>query len=165
MKKIYLLPFLFLFYSCNSSSNNNQALQNRIDSLESRLADSYKPGFGEFMSSIQAHHAKLWFAGKNLNWKLADFEVHEIIENVDDIKKYETERSESQMIGIIKPALDSVNNAIQKKDSVLFKRSFTLLTNTCNECHHEADFGFNVVKIPDRQTFRNQDFKIHNNNP
>ena len=35
------------------------------------------PGFEEFMSNIQAHHAKLWFAGQNHNWKLADFEIHE----------------------------------------------------------------------------------------
>jgi len=49
---------------------------------------SYKPGFGEFMGGIQVHHEKLWFAGTNQNWKLAGFEIHEIKESMDDIRKY-----------------------------------------------------------------------------
>ena len=112
------------------------------------------------MSGIQAHHSKLWFAGQNENWKLADFEVHEIMEAIEDIQKFQTERKESQMIGMINPALDSINNAIQQKNSTLFKSSYILLTNTCNNCHRSANFEFNVVKIPDTQPFSNQDFKI-----
>ncbi len=132
-----------------------------MDSLESKLADTYKPGFGEFMSSIQAHHAKLWFAGQNENWQLCDFEIHEIMENIEDIKKYETDRKESQLIDMINPAIDTLNAAIQRKDPVLFKNSFVLLTNTCNNCHKAVQFGFNVVKIPETQTFSNQDFKLN----
>ncbi len=127
--------------------------------MESRLAETYTPGFGEFMSSIQVHHAKLWFAGQNENWKLADFEIHEIKETIDAIRKYETERPESQKTGMLQPALDSVNNAIQQKNISLFKSSYTLLTNTCNNCHRETDFEFNVVKIPEIPPFSNQDFK------
>jgi hypothetical protein len=145
--------------ACNSSSNNKQALQNRVDSLEKKITDAYKPGFGEFMSSIQVHHAKLWFAVQDQNWKLADFEIHEIMETVDNIQKYETERKESQQISMLSPALDSVNNAIKQKNPVQFKNSFVLLTSTCNNCHHAVQFEFNVVKIPDGPPFTNQDFK------
>lgn len=158
------LTFSFLFLiliACNRQTDNTtEFLQNRIDSLENKLADTYKPGFGEFMSNIQAHHSKLWFAGQNENWKLADFEVHEIMETLEGIQKFQTERKESKMIGMINPALDSVNIAIQEENPALFKSSYVLLTNTCNNCHRAADFDFNVVKIPDTQTFSNQDFKI-----
>ncbi|MBO9531092.1 MAG: hypothetical protein J7514_15265, partial [Acinetobacter oleivorans] len=71
-------------------------MQNRIDSLQSQLEHSYKPGFGDFMGRIQVHHNKLWFAGQNQNWKLADFEIHEISEAVSDIQKYQAHRKESQ---------------------------------------------------------------------
>ena len=114
------------------------------------------------MSSIQVHHSKLWFAGQNQNWKLADFEVHEIMEAIEDIQKFQTERKESQLIKMINPALDSINYAIQQKNPALFKSSFTFLTNTCNGCHHAANFEFNVVKIPDSQPFSNQDLKLQN---
>lgn len=161
MRQMLLVTLLFGLFACNQETENTKVLQNRIDSLENKLADTYKPGFGEFMSGIQAHHSKLWFAGQNENWKLADFEVHEIIEAIEDIQKFQTERKESQMIGMINPALDSMNNAIQQKNSTLFKSSYILLTNTCNNCHRAADFEFNVVKIPDTQPFSNQDFQIN----
>ena len=141
-------------------SNNSAGMQKKLDSLERRVADSYKPGFGEFMSNIQVHHAKLWFAGKNQNWQLADFEVHEIMEALENIQKYQTERQESKMIPMLNPALDSVNNAIKEKNVMLFNNSFILLTKTCNDCHNAANFGFNVVTIPVSPPFSNQDFKV-----
>lgn len=160
MKYFFSPLIIFVFTSCTQQKDNTVILQNRIDSLKHELADTYKPGFGEFMSSVQVHHAKLWFAGQNQNWKLADFEIHEMMEAIDNIQKYQTERKESKQITMINPALDSVNAAIEKKDPSLFKSSFILMTNTCNNCHHAVDFGFNVVKIPDTAPFSNQDFKV-----
>jgi hypothetical protein len=156
-------PFTLLIFAaiaCNQPPDTDRVLQNRVDTLENELAKAYKPGFGEFMTSIQAHHAKLWWAGQNQNWPLADFEVREIMESVADIQQYETERKESQLIGMIDPAIDSVNSAIQQKNPGLFKSSFVLLTTTCNNCHRAVNFEFNVVKIPDASTFSNQDFRV-----
>ena len=39
------------------------------------------------MTYIQIHHSKLWFAGKNQNWELAKFELDEISETIEAIKK------------------------------------------------------------------------------
>jgi|SRR5436190_5266592 len=155
----YFLVIIIVSSSCNQQAQRTGALQSRIDSLEKKLATTYKPGFGEFMSSIQVHHAKLWFAGKNKNWELADFEIHEIGETLDAIKEYQNEREESKKVDMLKPALDAVNDAIQKKDSSLFNSSYLLLTSTCNNCHKAVNFGFNVVKIPDTAPFSNQAFK------
>src|SRR4030095_17053317 len=107
MKQTILLLVTFGLFSCNQQSDTDKikVLQTRIDSLENMLNDTYKPGFGEFMSSIQVHHNKLWFAGQNDNWKLADFEVNEIKETVEAIEKYQTKREESKMINMLKPAL------------------------------------------------------------
>lgn len=157
MKSILVLLFLAAFSGCNNSGNKQ--LENRIDSLEKKVADGYKPGLGEFMSAIQIHHAKLWFAGTNENWDLADFEIHEIMESIDDIKKYETDRVEVKAIPMIEPALDSVSAAIQQKNSTKFKNSFVLLTNTCNNCHKAVNYSFNNVKIPDTPPFSNQLFQ------
>jgi len=143
--------------SCQQSKQN--ALQQKVDSLEKKLANTYKPGFGEFMSSIQVHHAKLWFAGQNQNWELADFEMHEIAEAIDAIKEYQTEREESKKVDMLKPSLDAVKDAIDKKDPVLFNSSYLLLTSTCNNCHKAVNFGFNVVKVPETPPFSNQAFK------
>jgi len=145
-------------FACNEKANNLQVLQNRIDSLQT---NAYKPGFGDFMGSIQIHHAKLWFAGQSQNWKLADFEIHEIKENLADIKKYCKERSESKSIGTINESLEEVNNAILQKDQALFEKSYMNLTNSCNACHQATNHGFNVIKTPTNPPFSNQDFKIN----
>jgi len=110
-----LATVLLAFWSCSNPDANTNALQAKVDSLNKQVAQIYKPGLGEFMLGIQIHHAKLYFAGKNQNWKLADFEMGEIKEAVDDIKKYCTDRPEVKSLSILYPALDSVNNAIKLK--------------------------------------------------
>ena len=155
-------PLLFVFVAlnaCKQQSNNSSKLQAQIDSLKAKLNDTYKPGFGEFMSGIQVHHNKLWFAGQAQNWKLADFEIHEIKEAVDNVEKFQTERKESKQIPMIKPALDSVESAINQQNSAAFKSSYIVLTNTCNNCHRATNFEFNEVKIPDNPPFSNQVFR------
>lgn len=159
LEPLALLCSLLFIFSCNEKSNNNQQLQARVDSLEKKLENTYKPGLGEFMSGIQVHHAKLWFAGQNENWQLADFELHEIMEALDDIKTFNTDRPEIKSLQMIYAPLDSLNKSVQQKNLSSFKSNFTLLTTTCNNCHRDTDHGFNVIRIPDTPPFSNQDFK------
>ena len=99
MKKISLLFLISVaIFSCSQDSNTNENLQTQIDSLQSQINNAYKPGLGEFMSGIQVHHEKLWFAGTAQNWRLADFEIHEIMEAVDDIKTYASDRPEVKIL-------------------------------------------------------------------
>jgi len=145
--------------ACNNQANDT-ALQAQVDSLNKQLAQTYKPGLGEFMMGIQVHHAKIWFAGKNQNWGLADFEVGEIKETLEDVKKYCTDRPEIKSLPILYPALDSVSNAIKAKNLKLFETSFVFLTNSCNSCHQSTHHKFNVIKIPETPPFTNQEFKV-----
>ena len=158
VKPLAIFFLLLMVLSCNQKSNSNQELQNRIDSLEEKLSATYKPGLGEFMSGIQVHHAKLWFAGQNQNWELADFELHEIMEALDDIKTFNTDRPEIKSLPMIYAPLDSINKSVQQKNLSSFKTNFVLLTTTCNNCHRNTNHGFNIVKIPDTPPFSNQDF-------
>lgn len=161
MKSSFLLPIILVsIFSCRQPSGHELQLQNRIDSLELKLSSTYKPGFGEFMSAVQSHHAKLWFAGKNENWALADFEIHEIMEALDGITKYQSGRKESKLLPMLDPVLDSMNNAITQKNPLAFEKTYNLLTATCNKCHQATEFGFNVVKIPDQPAFSNQSFQV-----
>ena len=79
---------LLLLSACNQPATDTARLQAQIDSLQQKLANTYKPGLGEFMSGIQVHHEKLWFAGTAENWDLSDFETKEIRESLDDIESY-----------------------------------------------------------------------------
>lgn len=160
MKRFLGVVAVATLLSCQQKTSNIQDLQSRIDSLAEKIDNAYKPGFGEFMSSIQAHHSKLWFAAQNENWQLADFEVHEIMEAVEDIGVYQAEREESKLIDMIEQPLDSVNRAIAQQNKALFSTAYMSLTNTCNSCHRATHFEFNIVKVPDSQPFSNQEFKL-----
>lgn len=149
---VLLIACAYLLVACNNATTHPPVK----DSTKTLAA--YKPGFGEFMSGIQVHHAKLWFAGINQNWPLADFEINEIKESIDDLKLYQQERTETKHLNMIDGPLDSVATSISNKDEAGFKKNFLLLTNTCNNCHHEVNFEFNKVKIPDTPPFSNQDF-------
>lgn len=157
MKQASLLLFIpALLIACSNPSN--ASLQARVDSLEKKIAFSYKPGLGEFMSSMQVHHAKLWFAGQNENWKLADFEINEIREALDDIPKFCIDRPEVKSIGIVLGPVDSISKAIEQKNAGGFKNNYVLLTNTCNNCHRETEHEFNVITIPTTPPVSNQKF-------
>ena len=152
------IVIISLLASCNQDSHAKQ-MQTKIDSLQQQLSRTYKSGLGEFMLGIQLHHAKLWFAGQNQNWALADFEIHEIKESLDDINEFCQDRPEVKAIGMINAPIDSVINSVQQKNIQSFKNSFILLTNTCNSCHKSTDHGFNIVTIPTNLPVVNQDFK------
>jgi len=146
--------------ACKQPEDNSAKLQAQVNELQKQLAETYRPGFGEFMNSIQIHHNKLYFAGENQNWQLADFEVKEIIESLENIPKYCADREEAKFLTMLQPAIDSVNKAISQKSSTLFKSSFVVLTKTCNNCHRATNHAFNVVKVPEVPPFSNQDFKV-----
>lgn len=160
MKRIIFVTSFITLAACNNTYVPNKDLQSQIDSLQTQINNAYKPGLGEFMSEIQVHHEKLWFAGTAQNWRLADFEIHEIMEAVDDIKTYTSDRPEVKYIDMLQIPIDSLNSSIQQKNEPMFKQSFVLLTNTCNNCHTEVNYSFNKVKIPDTPPFSNQVFKI-----
>ncbi|MFI5140016.1 MAG: hypothetical protein ACHQIM_19510 [Sphingobacteriales bacterium] len=158
-KSVLIILVLGMLAACSNQANNT-ALQAKVDSLGKQLAGTYKPGLGEFMTDIQVHHAKLWFAGKNKNWELAGFEIGEIHESVDYIKRYCTDRPEIKSLPMLYPAIDSVNNAVKLKNPERFQASFAVLTSTCNSCHLTTNHAFNVIKIPDTPPFSNQEFKV-----
>ena len=162
MKHLILLALLvvisvFFFSSCNN--NKAERMQNEIDSLKTEMEDSYKPGLGEFMLTEQMHHSKLWFAGINENWDLANFELGEIKETFDNAVKFLPERKETKGIPMIYPALDSLQTSINKQDIKKFTKDFKVLTETCNECHQAVHFQFNVIKTPSSEPVSNQEFK------
>ena len=81
MKKLIGIFFITLTFSCTNQPSSSATSNARIDSLSNQLQEikeKYRPGLGEIMSGIQTHHAKLWFAGINENWKLAAYEIKEI---------------------------------------------------------------------------------------
>lgn len=154
---IALISSLFLF-SCNQTDQQDHVLLNRIENLQEMVDNMYKPGFGDFMGSIQNHHNKLWFAGINGNWELASFEIHELEELFEDIKMAYPDRKESQSLSIINPGLEAVEMAVEERNQDDFKEAYTLFTEGCNACHLATEYAFIKITTPATPSFSNQDY-------
>jgi len=161
MKKILLIFILALMFGCADNDKTVTSLENQIKELKEELSNSYKPGYGEIMGNIQIHHSKLWFAGEGENWELAEFEIHEIIEGLDDIEKYQKDRVENEKMFMIKPALDSISKIIEHKNLEQFKSNYEFLTESCNACHKETKYEFIKIIVPSTKPCVNQEFKIN----
>ena len=145
-----------------------EALQARIAALEKQVAAlqklAYKPTLGEFMSSVQARHAKLWSALEAENWKLAAFELHELDETLEDVMKwYPTHRDAPQPLkemveSGLDPALKQLGEVVKAADQSRYPVVFDELTKACNACHQATAHGYNVVKRPTVPPLSNQEF-------
>jgi hypothetical protein len=158
MRLVFLFILLEFLVGCDQKEDPVARMEKQIDSLNKRIDSSYSPGLGEFMISIQLHHSKLWFAGKSGNWELANFELGEIQESLDDIKRYNKDRPEVKELPMIDVPLDSLKSAVTQKNLEVFNRSYILLTNTCNNCHQVTKHGFNKIKIPETPPVTDQVF-------
>jgi len=79
-------------------------------------------------------------------------------ENFGDLEIYQECKNETEYISMIEPVLQTLDNAIKRKDLNEFKENFMLLTNTCNSCHTVTNHEFIGIKTPDFQLNINQVF-------
>ena len=114
----------------------------------------FVPGLGELMSLQQMRHAKLWFAGRDQNWPLADYELDELQEGFDDVVKFHPTHKDaplplSEVVPkIMGKPIGDLRAAIRAHEPRAFVASYDALTAGCNACHQATNFGFNVVRRP-----------------
>ena len=99
--------------------------------------------------------AKLWLAGDVRNWDMADYQIDELKEGLEDVVKHfpvYKEMPVGQMIGTtIMTPIAEVEKAIKARDRGKFVSTFDKLTDTCNTCHQSANRAFIVVRAPRRR--------------
>jgi hypothetical protein len=128
----------------------------------SEAAEPYTPGLVEFMMHVQSHHTKLWLAGNARNWGLADYQVEELKELLEDIAKRIPEYKGTPVGKMIEattmPPVGEIEAAIKAHDTGKFAAAFDSLTAACNACHEAANRGFIVIQRPAASAFPNQSF-------
>lgn len=164
------IAIMLSLFACTESNTKLQEMQSEVNKLNNqndslkKMVAAMKPGLGELMLGIQVHHNKLWFAGREENWPLAQFEYDEMMEIVHQAEVIETDRPEvAQFKVMLYTPLDSIQKAIKLKDVDRFSESFHLLTNACNNCHKNTHFEFNRIQTPEHPPYSNQDFSTDNN--
>jgi hypothetical protein len=125
------------------------------DAMQMEPGTPMVPGLGEIMSLQQMRHIKLWFAGNAANWPLADYEMGELGEGFDDVKKLLGDDIVDQHVG--KP-IEALQKAIDGKDRKAFVAAFDNLSAGCNACHKSLDHGFISIQRPNMLPYSDQNF-------
>jgi hypothetical protein len=127
------------------------------------LPKLYLPGLGEFMLTIQIHHAKLWYAAKAQNWPLADYQLNEMkevfAEVQDQVPKYKTIPVGDMIDAITTGVIADLEKTVADKRFKNFSAAFDKLTAACNDCHKAASRGFIQIRRPTRSSFDNEEFR------
>jgi len=120
------------------------------------------PNLIDFMVTTQTHHAKLWYAGNARNWELADYQVDELKEALEDAGKlipdYKGVPVRAMIDNLMMPPIEDVESAIKARDRAKFVAAYDKLTAACNTCHQGSKRGFIVVQRPVGMAFPNQSF-------
>lgn len=155
-----LLAMLLIGSSLGQASNDENSIAKSELQADNQ---TYSPGMGEIMAGIQLRHAKLWYSGIGGNWKLAEYELDEILEGLDDVKKYQPNfegKPIAEMIGpITSESIKNLEQAIKVKNKGLFVKSFDGLSHACNACHATNGFGFIHIQRPVTPPLTNQRYK------
>ena len=85
------------------------ALQDSLKRVQAELGSAKEamPGLGEYMTTIQLHAGKLWFAAKALNWELADYELDELKETMKAAKALNAEKNGVKISGVLDSVLQT----------------------------------------------------------
>jgi len=114
------------------------------------------PHLGEIMSVQQMRHIKLWFAGRNENWPLADYELGELGEGFEDITKLIGGDTIEKAVG---GAMTALQKAVEDKNRAAFTAAYDNLSAGCNGCHQTLEHGFIVIQRPSLLPYSDQSFK------
>jgi hypothetical protein len=168
-----VIVLLFLIVRVVSLGNEIQALDARNgrelaalqDSLKGAQADlatakAFVPGLGEYMTTIQLHAGKLWFAAKALNWELANYELNELKETMEAAKALNAEKNGVKISGVLDSVLQTqvaqLAEAIKRKSAAEFQKLYDETLSACNGCHTEAGYKFIHIVRPSAPPVTNQ---------
>ncbi|MCC6778296.1 MAG: hypothetical protein IT537_16930 [Hyphomicrobiales bacterium] len=123
---------------------------------------TYAPGVAEIMIVTQTRHAKLWLAGAARNWHLAEYQIDELKEGLEDIVKYFPVYKDipvgSMIEATVMAPVAEVEAAVKARDRTKFMAAYDKLTAACNTCHQSANRPFIVVQRPATSPYPNQSF-------
>ena len=116
----------------------------------------------ETMGYYQRFSHKLWLAGINENWELAEFyanELHEVTEELINSNVTHDGQNLSELAeSMFEKSVLKIDGAIDKKDQVLFRENYELVIGSCNVCHTTTNHSFIKITIPNDSSLYNQTF-------
>ena len=146
-----------------SISQENEVLRKELETIKKGGEEEHYE-LAITMSRMQIHFNKLWFAGKQNNWELAGFYVHELEEALEDIIEHKVEDDGVDISSLAKTMtgspLHELEENVKSRELEGFVTAYDKMMTTCNNCHQASNHGFIRVKQPDMPAIGNQVFEL-----
>ncbi|HEY6998884.1 MAG TPA: hypothetical protein VH851_13195 [Candidatus Binatia bacterium] len=132
----------------------------KLAQADAKAAKELAPGLGEFMTTIQLHAGKLWFAAQAANWDLAKYELDELKETMEAAKGLNEEKNGVKISNVLDSVLQTqvagLEKTMESKSQSAFKKSYDETLSACNGCHTEAGYKFIHIVRPTAPPVTNQ---------
>jgi len=113
--------------------------QMQIDNLVNAL-----PKFAVPMREVGDRFQNMYFAAEGGNWGLA-FYMSKYLGKAMNLAKITKPNEFPEFQSFYKKEFASLNKAIEAEDLTAFKKEYTKVTKSCNECH--TTFGYKFLKV------------------
>ena len=165
-----LIAFIILFAWVWMLNSETRSLRSKNDqdrkSFQTDIANIKESaqGLGEFMTTMQLHMGKLWFAARASNWDLAEYELDELKETMEAAQRLNSEKSGVKISGVLDSVIQTqvapLAESIKRKSPVEFQKSYDATLSACNECHTEAGYKFIHIVRPTVPPVTNQRWEV-----
>ncbi len=162
----------FQVFHTSSGERNAQRLRETVDQLRDSLGAVQKevqtlraqtPGLGEYMSTIQLHAAKLWFAARAGNWTLARYEHDEMDETMEAAEALHARKDSVDISAVLESVRQSQLTLLDREISARnwrgFREAYGQTLEACNGCHRPAGYPFIHIILPTREPVTNQEWR------
>jgi hypothetical protein len=142
------------------------ALQDSLKRVQADIgtAKETAPGLGEYMTTIQLHAGKLWFAAKASNWDLAEYELDELKETMEAAMALNAEKNGVKISAVLDSVLQTqvaqLADSIKRKSQAAFQKSYAATLSACNGCHTESGHKFIHIIQPAAAPVTNQAWQL-----
>lgn len=152
---VLLMTSFFIGVACQPQQDGSSNHMDTEEQYEDTIPLIYH------MSFVQRYSSKLYFAGMEENWELADIyshEIEEISETIINGNHVDDGVNVSELLKtMLLPKIENLETSIEAKDRAMFEANYQTLIQTCNQCHDAANYGAVQITVPDDNPY-NQDF-------
>jgi hypothetical protein len=136
----------------------------RTGTNEAALDAKSPPGLGEFMTTMQLHMGKLWFAGRANNWDLARYELDELRETMETAQNLHSTQNgvdiSKLLAAVDQSQITQLATSIEKKNQSHFTHAYDEALSACNGCHEESRHRFIKITRPTAPPVTNQKWDV-----
>lgn len=129
-------------------SPENLTITTKHGSMTLEELAEIQPGLGTVMMEYSKRFWIMYYAAKNGNWELADYELEEMLE-IQEVGETTRPNMAKALKGFEEAYLTPLKQAIENRDWDAFQQAYNNAIKGCNACHAGTGHPYIKYVLPD----------------